>query len=55
MERLNGTFKRDVLNAYVFKSLKEIRNISGEWMYDYNYNKPHKSLNNKTPMEYKLQ
>lgn len=54
IERLNGTFRRDVLNAYVFKSLQEIRNISEEWMYDYNYNRPHKSLNNKTPMEYKL-
>jgi putative transposase len=54
IERLNGTFRRDVLNAYVFKSIQEIRNVTDEWMYDYNYNRPHKSLNNKTPMEYKL-
>ncbi|MGE0561557.1 MAG: integrase core domain-containing protein, partial [Flavobacteriales bacterium] len=24
------------------------------WMHDYNYNRPHKSLKNKTPMEYRL-
>ncbi|MCC7534087.1 MAG: transposase family protein [Bacteroidia bacterium] len=54
IERLNGTFRRDVLNAYVFKSIQEIRTITEEWIFDYNYNRPHKSLKNKTPMEYKL-
>jgi putative transposase len=54
IERFNGTFRRDVLNAYVFKSIQEIRTITEEWMYDYNYNRPHKSLKNKTPMEYQL-
>jgi putative transposase len=54
IERFNGTFRRDVLNAYVFKSLNEVRKIADEWMTDYNYNRPHKSLKNKSPMEYKL-
>lgn len=54
IERLNGTFRRDILNAYVFKSIQEVKDISNEWIYDYNYNRPHKSLNNKTPMEYQL-
>lgn len=54
IERLNGTFRRDVLNAYVFKSIQEIRTITEEWIFDYNYNRPHKSLKIKTPMEYKL-
>ena len=52
IERFNGTFRRDVLNAYVFKSIKEVDDIVNEWMIDYNYNRPHKSLKNKTPMEY---
>lgn len=52
IERFNGTFRRDVLNAYVFKSINEVREISEEWMYDYNNNRPHKSLQNKTPYEY---
>lgn len=52
IERLNGTFRRDVLNAYVFKSIKEVKSITNEWIYDYNYNRPHSSLNNKSPIEY---
>ena len=31
IERLNGTFRRDILNAYVFKSIKEVKMISEEW------------------------
>ncbi|WP_372757475.1 integrase core domain-containing protein, partial [Mariniflexile sp.] len=23
-----------------------------DWVYDYNYNRPHQALNNKSPMEY---
>jgi putative transposase len=55
IERFNGTFRRDVLNAYIFKSISEVRQITEEWMYDYNYNRPHDSLNNKTPIEYAQQ
>ncbi|WP_394372822.1 integrase core domain-containing protein, partial [Polaribacter gangjinensis] len=25
-----------------------------EWINDYNYNRPHKSLKNKSPIEYRL-
>ena len=52
IERFNGTFRRDVLNAYVFKSIKEVDEITSKWIIDYNYNIPHQSLKNKTPMEY---
>lgn len=54
IERFNGTFRRDVLNAYVFKSIKEVDEITNEWIIDYNYNRPHQALQNKTPMEYLL-
>lgn len=52
IERFNGTFRRDVLNAYIFKSLNEVREIIAKWMYDYNYERPHTALNNKTPIEF---
>lgn len=52
IERFNGTFRRDILNAYVFKSIKELEKITDEWIIDYNYNRPHQSLQNKSPMEY---
>ncbi|WP_370634326.1 integrase core domain-containing protein [Pedobacter sp. Leaf132] len=32
IERLNGTLRRDILNAYVFKSIQEVRTITEEWM-----------------------
>jgi putative transposase len=51
IERLNGTFRRDVLNAYIFKSLTEVKEVVKDWVFDYNYNRPHQALNNKTPME----
>lgn len=55
IETLNGTLRRDVLNAYVFKSIKKIRNITVERMYDYNYNRPYKSLNNMHTIQIKKQ
>ena len=38
IERFNGTFRRDVLNAYVFKSIKEVDEITSKWIINYNYN-----------------
>lgn len=52
IERFNGTFRRDVLNAYIFKALDDVRDITEQCIYDYNYIRPHKALKNKTPMEY---
>ena len=54
IERFNVTFRRDVLNAYVFKSINEVKKITEEWMVNYNYNRPHKALKNKTPIEFRL-
>jgi putative transposase len=51
VERCNGNIRRELLNAYVFKTLDEVRNKAEEWMVDYNYNRPHKSLNYKTPID----
>lgn len=51
IERFNGSLRRELLNAYVFMSLSEVREKAYEWMVDYNYNRPHKALNYKTPME----
>jgi len=51
IERLNGSLRRELLNAYVFRTIKEVRSQVGEWMADYNFYRPHDALNNKTPME----
>ncbi len=49
VERCNGNIRRELLNAYVFHSLKEVRTKAEEWMEDYNYHRPHQSLNNLPP------
>jgi putative transposase len=51
VERCNGNIRRELLNAYVFKTINEVRVKSEEYMHDYNYNRPHAALGYKTPMD----
>jgi putative transposase len=53
IERLNGTFRRDVLNAYLFTSLPEVRQVAQEWRQEYNTLRPHQALGFLTPLEFK--
>lgn len=55
IERFNGSFRRELLNAYVFRSLSEVRMLAEEWMQDYNLNRPHKALKYLSPIEYEMQ
>ncbi len=52
IERLNGSIRKELLNAYVFKTLSEVRYMTENWMQDYNLNRPHKSLGYKTPLSF---
>lgn len=49
IERLNRTFREDVLDAYQFDSLEQLRMLCDEWQYKYNYFHPHKALNGISP------
>ncbi|WP_158453728.1 integrase core domain-containing protein [Pontibacter korlensis] len=51
IERCNGSIRRELLNAYVFKTLSEVRQKAEEWMEDYNHHRPHQALNFRTPVE----
>ncbi|HYF02275.1 MAG TPA: IS3 family transposase [Patescibacteria group bacterium] len=51
IERCNGSIRSELLNAYVFKSLNEVRQKADEWMTDYNHHRPHKALNYQTPAD----
>ena len=44
IERKNGSMRRELLNAYLFNNLSEVRELSQEWRIDYNEERPHKSL-----------
>lgn len=51
VERFNGSFRRDVLDAYLFEALSQVRILADEWMKDYNYDRPHDALNGRSPAD----
>jgi putative transposase len=51
IERFNGSFRKDILDAYVFESLAQVIIRADEWMHDYNYNRPHDALNGRSPAD----
>lgn len=52
VERFNGSFRRELLNAYVFRSISEVKQLADEYKNDYNTKRPHSALNYMTPIEY---
>jgi len=53
IERFNGSYRKEILDAYVFFELHEVRSLTEEWIKEYNNNRPHESLKNLTPIEWK--
>lgn len=52
IERKNGSIRRELLDAYLFCSLAEVRTMSHQWRIDYNAERPHKSLGYLSPLKY---
>jgi putative transposase len=42
----------DLILDILLKRLTEVREITDSWMVDYNYERPHESLNDLPPKEY---
>ena len=53
IESFNGRLRDECLNEHWFLSLADARRIIEWWRIDYNQNRPHSSLGNLTPEEYR--
>ena len=49
IERFNRTFREEVLSAYLFEDLDQVRQIAWEWMIEYNEERPHDALGKVPP------
>lgn len=52
IERFNRTYRDEVLNMYVFHNLTQVRELTDNWIRQYNEERPHDSLGDLTPWEY---
>jgi putative transposase len=53
VESFNGRLRDECLNETLFTSLGEARAVLAEWRTDYNRVRPHSSLANRTPEEFR--
>ena len=53
IERFNKTYRNEVLNAYLFTSLGQIRAITDDWIEIYNEQRPHRSLGRIPPSRFR--
>jgi putative transposase len=53
--RFNRTYRTEVLNAYMFESLEQVREVSAEWLQSYNEERPHDALAGLPPAMYRAQ
>lgn len=49
IERFNRTYRNEVLNLYLFRSLDEVREITSRWLRTYNELRPHEALQGAAP------
>jgi putative transposase len=50
IERFNRTYRNEVLDAYVFDSIEQVREITESWLREYNEERPHESLGRVPPL-----
>ena len=53
VERFNRTYREEVLDAYLFEDLGQVREITYRWLRDYNNFRPHESLGRIPPSKFR--
>jgi putative transposase len=52
IERFNKTYRDEVLDAYVFDAIEQVREITETWLREYNEERPHDSLGRVPPLTF---
>lgn len=52
IERFNRTYRDEILDVYLFSSLSQVRELTHNWIIEYNEERPHDSLGERTPLEH---
>jgi putative transposase len=52
IESFNASVRKELLNTRWFANLQEARQAARSWLREYNEDRPHRSLSNKTPQAF---
>ena len=52
VESFNGKFRDECLNEHWFLSMRHARNVIEAWRHEYNDERPHSTLGNRTPKQF---
>lgn len=53
VERFNKSYRQYVLDAYLFDSIEEVREVSQQWIEEYNNHRPHDACKGVPPVVYR--
>jgi putative transposase len=52
IERFNRTYRHEVLDAYLFRSIEQVQHNTEEWLCDHNEQRPHEALGRLPPRQF---